>query len=379
MRAPSVVAAVVVTAVAAAAGCAFAKPPWAADDPDAGAGDDVAPDAASPDAARLDAATPDAASPADATIDAAVVAPDAALHDPVGFAPLAGDFGGLAGYLHVPPGLPVGEPRPLVVVLHGCWEDAAVHAANGGWNQLADARGFVTVHAEEASQVQQCFDWWSAEAQAGGGDAAGVVAMIDAAAAAVDVDPDRVYLAGFSSGAALVVDLLAVHPGRFAGAVVDAALPYRGYTGTDVGALGYFFTEHDETPAARAAVMPGPGPYPPVIAIVGTADATVHPSFTRELVDQWTAAQGADQTPEVEGRLDPGHAGHVYREYRDGDGRLLIATVTVDGMAHGYPVAPTGVAPARGGGTAASLPGRPVYGKDVGLWGAYWAAIVLGL
>jgi poly(hydroxyalkanoate) depolymerase family esterase len=330
----------------------------------------LAPDGAGEPDARTDAAPPGDGAPADAP---------GAVHDPVDFAPLPGSFAGLRAYLHVPAGMGIGEPRPLVLVLHGCWEDAAVHAANTGWNALADARRLYVVHAEEPVQIQQCLDWWSASAQAGGGDTAGALAMIDAVAAAYDVDPARVYVAGFSSGGAVAVNLLALHPGRFAGGIVHAGLPFRGYTGTDIGTLGYIFSEHDQTPAARAAAMPGPGPYPPIVAFVGTGDTTVHPTFTRELVEQWTAVQGAGQVPAFAGRLKLDHAGHAYRTYRAGDGRLLIATVTVDAMSHGYAVDPTGATPDAGVGAAASLPGKPVYGKDVGLWSTWWAAEVLGL
>ena len=65
-----------------------------------------------------DADVPDAAPPVDASLDAAPTYP------PVDWAPVDGDLGGLAAYLHVPAGIPVGSQPPLVVVLHGCWEDA---------------------------------------------------------------------------------------------------------------------------------------------------------------------------------------------------------------------------------------------------------------
>ncbi len=203
--------------------------------------------------------------------------------------------------------------------------------------------------------------------------------MIDAVSAQWTVDPARVYVAGFSSGAALAVILLATAPARFAGGVVHAGLPYRGYTGSDLGTLGYIFSEHDQTPAARAAAMPGPGPYPPLIAFVGSADTTVHPSYTRELVEQWTAAQGADAIADAEGALKPGHTGHTWRQYRAPDGRALIATVTLAGMAHGYAVDPLGTGVDAGGASSATLPGKPAYGRDVGLWSAYWALAALGV
>lgn len=363
--------------IAALGACAWSR--------GAGAGADAAP-AGVADAEAADAEAADArvlaidARPIDAhvvVVDAAPP-PDAALYAPVGFGAVAGDFGGLTAYLHVPPGMIVGAPRPLVVVLHGCGEDAATHATDSGWDTLADARHLFVLHAQEGQQVQQCFDWWSSAAQQGGGDAAGVIAMIDAVRAQWPIDDAHVWLDGFSSGGALAVILLAVHPDRFAGAIVHAALPYRGYTGSDVGALGYIFTEHDQTPQQRAAAMPGPGPYPPIVAFVGAADTTVHPSFTRELMEQWTAAQGADQVADVTGLLKPDDAHHTYRVYRGG-GRLVIATVTIDAMDHGYAVDPHGTGADAGGSTSASFAGHPAYAKDVGLWSTYWGAEALGI
>jgi poly(hydroxyalkanoate) depolymerase family esterase len=348
-------------------GCALAGPGAPADGVDA---------ASAPDARMFPG--PDAALPPGP--DAADT-PDAApgpTYEPVEFEPLAGNFNGLGAYLHVPPGMPENAARPLVLVLHGCWEDATVHAGNSGWNALADTRRVYVVHAEESVQIQQCFDWWSSTSQAGGGDVAGVLAMIDAVAADYNVDADHVYVAGFSAGAAMAVNVIATHPERFAGGIVSAALPFAGYTGTDVGTLSYIFSEHDLTPAQRAAAMPAGGPYPPLIAFVGSADTTVHSTYTRELVDQWTAAQGADQTPDSEGTLDP-DADHTYRTYVDGTGRLLIATITLTGMSHGYAVDPTGTGPDAGGAIDHELPGKPSYGKDVHLWFAYWGAELLGL
>lgn len=57
----------------------------------------------------------------------------------------------------------------------------------------------------------------------------------------------------------------------------------------------------------------------------------------------------------------------------------MIATITIDAMGHGYAVDPGGDGADAGGAATAPLPGKPVYGKDVGLWSAYWAAEVLGL
>ncbi len=65
---------------------------------------------------------------------------DAALTRVTTFGPNPGN---LAMYKYVPAALPVG--RPLVLVLHGCSQNAASMEA-AGWNKLADVREFAVVY-----------------------------------------------------------------------------------------------------------------------------------------------------------------------------------------------------------------------------------------
>jgi poly(hydroxyalkanoate) depolymerase family esterase len=307
--------------------------------------------------------------------------PTGETHTPVEFEEVAGDFAGLGMHIHVPPGMDVGLDYPLVIVLHGCWEDASVRSTNTEWNQLADAHKFYVIHAENAFQIQQCFDWWSSTAQGGAGEAAAVLAMIDTMKATYGIDEERIFLDGFSAGGGLGIILLANYPDTFAAAAIHAGLPFRGYTGTDVGTLGYIFSEHNREPAEWAALMPSnPGTYPPILAFYGTTDGTVHFTYTRELVEQWTEVHQIDREPDNGGTpLKPGHTGHVYEEYRDTGGNLVIATVALDGMGHGYAVDPDGAGDDAGGSTSGAMPGKPTYAKDHGLYSAYYAVAFFGI
>lgn len=305
---------------------------------------------------------------------------DGPTYDPVEWGSVSGSFGGLRMYEHVPPNMEIGRPHPLVVVLHGCWEDAQVHATNTEWSALADRHRFLVAYAEEHAQIQQCFDWYSSFSQGGAGDTAGVVAMIEHMRSTYSVDPDRIFLSGFSAGGALGVILLATQPDLFAAGTVQAGLPYRGYTGSDIGTLGYIFSEHDRSPSQWAALMPSARSYPPILAFHGRNDGTVHSTYSRELMEQWTAVQGADQRPDnAESPLKPGHGGHAYEEYRDGAGEVIFGTVWIEGMAHGYPVDPSSGAPDSGGAAETGYGSHAPYGKDEGLYFAYYAARFFGL
>src|SRR5271166_3115046 len=68
--------------------------------------------------------------------------------------------GGLAMLAYRPSGLAAGAP--LVVLLHGCGQDAAAFAAQGGWIALADRLGVALVLPTQSADNnrQGCFNWF---------------------------------------------------------------------------------------------------------------------------------------------------------------------------------------------------------------------------
>jgi polyhydroxybutyrate depolymerase len=106
-------------------------------------------------------------------------------------------------YLLYLPKKGAGEPRPLVITLHGGGGRASRLEAQTGWRALADAEGFVVAYPEGIGRS------WndgrtgtdSAAARQGVDDVAFLAALIDDAAARAAVDPKRVYLNGMSNGA----------------------------------------------------------------------------------------------------------------------------------------------------------------------------------
>jgi poly(hydroxyalkanoate) depolymerase family esterase len=139
--------------------------------------------------------------------------------------------GALAMYEYVPDNLPSG--RPLVVVMHGCTQMASA-MINAGWNKLADEHEFAVVYPEQATgnNPVRCFNWAgeygdTANLVRGQGENASVISMIDAAISAHGSDPKRVYIVGFSAGAAFVSVMLSTFPERFAAGSIMSGIPYR--------------------------------------------------------------------------------------------------------------------------------------------------------
>src|SRR5689334_6487539 len=141
------------------------------------------------------------------------------------------DFGSNPGALdmfeYAPANLPSG--RPLVVVLHGCTQQAASMEA-AGWAALADKYQFAVVYAQQraANQNLSCFTWYEpGDTSRGQGEALSILQMVDKMVESHKLDAGRVYVTGFSAGGAMTAAMLAAYPDRFRAGAVMSGLPYK--------------------------------------------------------------------------------------------------------------------------------------------------------
>jgi polyhydroxybutyrate depolymerase len=105
-------------------------------------------------------------------------------------------------HVHLPPGAQAGAPRPLVLVFHGRGGTGAGAARLYGFNQLADARGFVVAYPDGVDR-----GWNDGRGMTGTPSSTALVddvgfvsALIDHLVTAFHADPRRVYAAGHSNG-----------------------------------------------------------------------------------------------------------------------------------------------------------------------------------
>jgi poly(hydroxyalkanoate) depolymerase family esterase len=241
--------------------------------------------------------------------------PPAVTRDPGRFV-VAPEFGANPGRLRLRVYRPAAELRagvPLIVLLHGCGQDAAVFAADAGWTALADRLGLPLLLPEQQADNnrQRCFHWFQpADTTRGQGEAGSIAAMVRAATARFDADPARVFIAGLSAGAAMAVAMLAAYPELFAAGAAVAGLPV-GAAGGPVQALARMAGAGPAVPAealaerVRAAAPASyAGPWPRLSVWCGTADNVVAPENSLLLAAQWRALHRLPEQPTLE---EPGH------------------------------------------------------------------------
>lgn len=252
------------------------------------------------------------------------------------------DFGPNPGNLraryYAPDGLAPGSA--LVVILHGCTQDAAAYDHGAGWSELADRHGFALLYPEQSRANNQagCFNWFVPDdIRRGGGEAMSIHQMISSMIEAHDIDPRRIHITGLSAGAAMAMAMLATYPELFAGGAIIAGLPY-GIAASMPEALermrGQGLPPIAELQARVRKASPHKGPWPRLSVWHGNADHVVAPANAEAIVAQWRSLHGLSDEPSARQAV----GANSRRIWRDAAGRDVIEAWTIAGMGHGTPI-----------------------------------------
>jgi poly(hydroxyalkanoate) depolymerase family esterase len=223
---------------------------------------------------------------------------------------------------------------PLVVMLHGCKQSMDTFAEGTRMNLLADRHGFAVVYPEqsELAHPHQCWHWYDARDEAGGGEAAAVVSLVDTLVDEYGFDGSRVYLAGLSAGAGLAALLVVRAPERFAAVALHSG-PAFGEARSGVGALDVMRrgVHHDPVELLERQLGGEPHPGMPAIIVQGDDDAVVAPINAEQLTAQFLRLNGlADSRgvrPDVRSR-EATRAGHIVQDYaRHGESVVCLCRV----------------------------------------------------
>ncbi len=233
-------------------------------------------------------------------------------------------------------------PAPLVVVLHGCTQNAAGYDQGSGWSRLAERHGFALLFPEQtrANNPNLCFNWYTAnDSQRGMGEAASIRAMVEAMCSQYSIDRKRVFVTGLSAGGAMASVMLATYPDLFSGGAIIAGIPYGCASGVAeafqcMGGRAQADTAELAGHVRRAS--PHKGPWPRISVWQGSEDRTVMPSNADAIVRQWTAIHGLPSEPARTETVE----GYPRRVWTGPDGRELVEEYEITGMAHGTPLMP---------------------------------------
>lgn len=282
--------------------------------------------------------------------------------------------GNLNGYYYIPTNLTVASP--LVIVCHGCDQNAQEIADRTEWNKLADTYGFKILYPEQKTinNISKCFNWFNAtDNERGKGELESLNQMIDYMVANHTINGSRIYITGMSAGAGMTVNFAAAYPDIINRAAALAGLPYKaaasafdasiamkpGYTNTAT-VWGDKIRNNSNNPNYS-------GTYPKMAIFHGTTDAVVAYQNAGELTKQWCNINGAD--------INPDYHNALFQNNNIVDQKVYLMPNQVDtavirydfsNMGHVIPI-DEGTGPMQGG-----SPGS--YTQDVNFYSTYWVA-----
>ncbi len=266
----------------------------------------------------------------------------------------SGNYGGKNYKLYVPSSYDGTEEIPLMVMLHGCSQDANQFIASTKMNTLSDQEGFLVLYPEQnsAANPSKCWNWFEpAHQKRESGELSVIAGMVQKIKTDYTVKEEQVYVSGFSAGGAMSVLLGATYPDVFAGVAVAAGLEYKAATSMMGGVLA--MTNGGPDPvlqgreAQKAFALASHEEQLPVIVFHGTSDYTVRPINGEQVTKQWTVTNSLVASGTVDGWMDaqpdwienlqvPNGKGYTIYDYHNNDGDTWVRKVIVDGMGHAW-------------------------------------------
>lgn len=247
--------------------------------------------------------------------------------------------GGLVMYKYVPQNLK--RNQPMVVLMHGCQQDAKSFAKETGFQKIADELGITLLLPEQTSgnNGMMCFTWFEkGDVTRGNGEIASIANMMTYMEANHNIDKSRVFVAGLSAGGTMASALMASYPDRInAGAIVS---------GVSYGCAFQLFQSFtcmfapSNLPAetrgdyVREASGDYTGKFPKVTVIHGSNDPFVRPANGDHSVAQWTNVHGLDDVADNTRPVASNQG--IDQHIRNGE--VLVSQLKVQGAGHGWPI-----------------------------------------
>jgi poly(hydroxyalkanoate) depolymerase family esterase len=185
-------------------------------------------------------------------------------------------------YIPAATGDAVGDLMPLVVLLHGCKQDALDFANGTAMNTLADKHNTMVLYPEQTTSgnAMRCWNWFDpSHQQAGRGEPGMIAALTQKVIDQHSADPARVYVAGLSAGGAMAALVSGLYPNLFAAVGVHSGLA----AGAAQDVMSAFSAMRSGAKGHKTSALP-------TIVFHGTADTTVNPDNGEFITDAALAA-----------------------------------------------------------------------------------------
>jgi poly(hydroxyalkanoate) depolymerase family esterase len=209
-----------------------------------------------------------------------------------------------------------GRKLPLIIMLHGCTQNPDDFAVGTRMNQPAEEHDFVVAYPRQPTKANQlaCWNWFNPKDQTR--DLGEPSRITRAIMAELNIDAERVYVAGLSAVGTMAEIMSATYPELYAATGIHSGPAYRSATDAASASAAMNGASRPVAPPQRKRRLKRAKGPDRIIVFHGASDQMVHPS-NGEMMLAEARADLADTTRETQ---HDGSAG----------GRAYTRTVIVD-------------------------------------------------
>jgi poly(hydroxyalkanoate) depolymerase family esterase len=229
-----------------------------------------------------------------------------------------------------------GQAIPLIIMLHGCSQNAIDFAAGTRMNMFSEGKTFLVAYPEQvySANNSRCWNWFQpSDQQRGTGEPFLIAGITQQIMNSYRVDINRVFVAGMSAGGAMAVIMAVTYPDLYAAVGVHSGLAYRAAHDVRSGLA-----------AMRRGASKSVQQLPTVIPLItfhGDRDTTVSPVNADYLLDQWLQSTNPEQARSAQSmKVDRGQVvgGRAYSRsiYHNANGKAIAEKWLVHQAGHAW-------------------------------------------
>ena len=241
---------------------------------------------------------------------------------------------------------------PLIVMLHGCRQNAQDFAVGTRINVLAEREAFLVLYPEQRPSANSlnCWNWFEPPNQErGSGEPSIIAGATERVIAEHNIDPARVYVAGISAGGAMSSIMGATYPDLYAAVGVHSGLEYKAAGnnraalavqkagGPDPDQQGYYAFL---SAGAEARVLP-------TLVVHGEDDTVVNVVNAQQTLSQWAQTNDyaydgldnddiTDEPADVLREQAPEGYHYVRDVYENPEGDVIMEKWIVEELGHAW-------------------------------------------
>lgn len=268
--------------------------------------------------------------------------------------------------------------RPMVVVLHGCNQNAKTISELSGWNKLAKLYNFYVLYPEQKriNNGSDCFNWFQYEdIQKNKGESASILSMCAYMQKNFRIDSTKIFVTGMSAGGAMTVVMLAAYPDKFSAGASFAGGAYKS-AGSALEALNVIQGKFQQTKETIRTAVTEENPdfsndYPSLYIYHGTNDKVVNYKNADQLVKQWKSLFPSEPLSVSETENFKTINGLTVKSWENQKGIVRIKLYTMKDLGHYYMIKP---------GDKNNEGGKPgIFSSQKGFHSTWQAAVDFGL